>query len=164
MQAKNRIEDVANRAYFGGPTFLVLAETGIGLGVPPPVKIYPGCKMVGPSFGGYHIWNVLGRRRTGCGGWHEHPLAHRNRVSSSKSDISISLSVSIGFAWCFFVFVFIFGLPVCFFVFVLPFGLPASFTSRIPVGSFFIFLFGCMGEAGDSQEGIFHSTNCQNIP
>ena len=70
MQAKNRIE----AGHILGDYARYTLHRGRG-------------KMVGPSFRGYHIWNVLGCRGTGCGRWHEHPLAHGDR-SSSVSNIT----------------------------------------------------------------------------
>ena len=90
-------------------------------------------KMVGPSFRGYHIWNVLGCRGTGCGRWHEHPLAHGDRSSSVSNITGSPPSGSCPF-FTFFFLCTVFGL-----------GLPASL--------FFGFL--CFGEPGSSHEGIF---------
>ena len=87
MQAKNHIGDVANRVYFGGPTFLVLAETGIGLGCPPPLKYTPVAKWLGHrsvdiTFGTY--WDVDGQDVAGGMNipWLTETEGHRQNLTS----------------------------------------------------------------------------------
>ena len=51
--------DVGVRVYFSRPTVLVLAEISLDWGVPPPLKIYPGCGSLSAcSTGEWHQGTV----------------------------------------------------------------------------------------------------------